>query len=153
MEWNTAIQIAISIWMLSWITTRLHKNTGRFWAVWLGTGELTDLKGLASVCFWILENTVVQKRQWPTLIVFQPLPPCLVCNYKLVETNHSSCRIKVYSCCFLSQTNEFDKSLNCSGRAKWELLHLLGLEARSAASADSRQLEHERRRWPRRELA
>ena len=72
MEWNTAIQIAISIWMLSWITTRLHKNTGRFWAVWLGTGELTDLKRLGQ-CFF-LNSQKTQKTVAHTEVVFNPHP-------------------------------------------------------------------------------
>ena len=61
--------------MLSRIATRLLQDTGRFGAAGLGKEELTDLKRLG-LCFFS-EFSKKQKKQWPTVRVFQPSPPWL----------------------------------------------------------------------------
>ena len=81
MKWNIAIQIAIFI--INWKLlnhhepgARLHQDTGRFGAAWLGTGELTDLKTLG-LCFplnsWkYRKNSGPQSPHWG---VFNLHPP------------------------------------------------------------------------------
>ena len=49
MKLNTAIQTVVL--MLSRITTRLHQDTGRFWAARFEIDELTDVKRLGHRLF------------------------------------------------------------------------------------------------------
>ena len=64
--------------MLSWISTRLHQDTGRFWAAWLGTGEVTTISVAGStlpcqpgrpgaVVSLVLPNQTPSWQGWPRL--------------------------------------------------------------------------------------
>ena len=69
LKWNSAKCSSDSNWYL--ITMRLHQDTGRFWAAWLGTGKLTDLKRLGQ-CFFLNSRKYI--KQWHMLRVFNPHP-------------------------------------------------------------------------------